>query len=162
MHAIFDMINLDNLTVIGNGSNNVCLTDGVYAIKIGNNNTDEYETMNRAYDHGLSVKPYNHAIGVELPEQIITALIAKYGENTSEYAVYPIIERKRANVLITDLATPIMPNYGESYTAELYHHAREIMRDLEFKFRMLMNEIWYDPHVWNIAMYNGNPVIIDF
>jgi hypothetical protein len=168
MASIFDRINMKKLRYVGSGSNNVCLTDGTYAIKIGNVSQYEADVMQNAYELGFSVPVYAYAESVEIPEEIMRFLrqydsYKAYGDSVQTWVFTGIITRKRANVLITKLVKPFMRhdyNYSQNYQDRAYAIATKLRQ----AYRLATNNTldWYDDHPWNMGKMDGRLVILDF
>lgn len=166
MDSIFDKINMSKLRYVGSGSSNICLTDGVYAIKIGIVAKCEADEMNKAYQHGLGVPVLEFKEHVSMPDAIL-ALLKKYptfyceGGKVAQCVFLDILESKYANVMIMPLIKPYMRHdyqYSRLYMARAY----TISKRLAAVYNQVTGNFWEDFHPWNMGKYNGNLVILDF
>lgn len=157
---------MSKLRIIGAGMNNVVLTDGTYAIKLGNVSSDEVNELIEAYQYDLGVKVHDYAWRAIVPQEILTLLtnnrrIPVYDNKERSSVVDRILQSGKANILITDLAKPmVIP--GKKYSARWHKIVENRVNKLVESYKLKTGKNWWDCHNYNIATYSGHAVIIDF
>lgn len=154
-------INWHNIRIIGAGQSAVTLTDGKYAIKVGNISKYDINTIESAARDGFSVPVFYFAQNRKVSKKILDVLrenmIPKYGDYVS-WSDYVNAYSYKADVAVLGLAEPLM-NHA-SYDGP--DNARAIAARLAREYANATGKRWSDAHQFNMGYYNGGLVILDF
>ena len=162
---MLDTINYGKLKTKGAGGSNVCFTDGVIAIKLGNVSQHEADLMNEAAKYELSIPVFYYGVNITVPEPIMYMLKnydrRYYYEHQEPTPVRRIKNTGHANILITPYARPLLDN-SKSYTFYWMYRDHTLTDLVRARYYKTFNKEWIDDHPWNLGYYKHNLVILDF
>lgn len=161
---MLDQLNYDNLSIIGCGKHAVCLTDGIYAIKIGRIQRGDVAQMQASGK--FSVPIYDYQERTELPEKIRSFLENKRFPITGATIKTPAyLKNKYVSILICGLAHPIISHdvdIDDDITPAENQRLYDICERLRKRYSKATGMVWMDFHPFNVGIYNNRYVILDF
>lgn len=165
MLTVMPEINYNALRVIGAGINTVVITDEKYAIKIGRIDEISLEELIKLSKHGIAVPIYYYGTDIDIQKTFFDFL-----KNTPIYSAGDIVSYEDyifdngtnvfTDILVVGLADTYQSHDNLVVEREYSQDIRDVIAQLSEKAWEL-NIRWTDDHIYNIGIYNGNPVILD-
>lgn len=158
-------LNYNRLEIVGAGCSGVVLSDGVFAVKIGSVEEDQYHRMITGAREGFCVPVYEYKRWAKIDDRIVTILqeseINCNGWST-DFSQY--INRGNdgyyADMLVMAVAEPLVST-DISQDSEEFQHATNVADRVRQVYREKTGKYWRDSHGYNIGLYNGCVVILD-
>lgn len=165
--SVLSKIKYSKLRVVGGGGSGVVVTDGKYAIKIGQITNFDYEMLTQAAAHGWAMPVLYFERGVQIDERIKCVIFDDRERERIGSAGYTADPE---GFFYDNGTTDIMVSlYAESYLPpQVALEGSE--RTREWKFAQKVREVlkeqtgmhWPDAHPWNLGVYRGGIIIFDF
>lgn len=163
--SVLNKIKYDQLRIIGAGANGIVLTDGKYAIKVGNLHDGDYENLNEAASYGFAVPVVYYERSIKIDPRIVDILRNQPAyRNGSEVDIEEYLsDNDRADMMISLLAKPYLDNNCYlSHDSDGRDRAYRVAYNVRDKYAEVSDNNWSDVHPWNLGIYKGALIILDF
>jgi hypothetical protein len=163
--SVLSKIKYSKLRVVGGGGSGIVITDGKYAIKIGDIRQSDFDKLNAAAEVGWAVPVLYFERGAEIDPRIITFLKSQVDLKNTWHrngAMY-LNKDNTADIMVMLVAQPFVSTelQGKVKGEELFA-LRAIAASVADAYNEATGKQWGDDHVWNIGIYRGGLIILDF
>lgn len=165
--AILAEINYDTLHVVAAGGSGAVVTDGTYAIKIGRISAMDYEQLSEAAAVGWSMPVLYHEQGAAIHPCIVEVLYREEQYLTAggwHAEAHGFLHMdNRADIMISMLVEPLIdPLIDYRRCDEEKSVLYKLATSIEVAFKEATGKRWWDSHPWNLGIYKGGIIILDF
>lgn len=161
--SVLNRIKYSKLRVLGAGANGIVMTDGKYAIKVGYIRGEEPNELNTAAKYGFAIPVVFSARSIRLDPRIVKVLrtseIKRDGHPVK--LEYYLSDDDIAGIMVSFVGQPYFDN-SCSVSSEERDRGYQLARKVRDKYMGVSQEYWGDCHPWNLGIYRGAIVILDY
>ncbi len=161
--SVLNKIKYSKLRVIGAGANGLVMTDGKYAIKVGMLYEGDYDNLTAAAKHGFAVPVVYFEERIKIDQRLMNFIESStFYRNGWEVDVSDYFTAAGyADMMISMLAQPYLDNNCE-VDGDDRQAAYAVAYEVQSAYQRKVNGHWGDVHPWNLGIYRGAIVILDF
>lgn len=163
--SIFSEIDYDALRVVGAGVAGVVLTDGKYAIKIGYIEEQSYTKLVKSAEYGFSQPILYFQRKTSIDQRFIDVIYrdtVKLGSGGYVSDPDEFLYNDGSDIMISLYVKPFINPPQKKLEGHARADAYQVASQLARAYAEKTDERWFDNHPWNIGIYAGGLIIIDF
>lgn len=171
--SVLSKIKYSKLRFVAAGGSGVVITDGKYAIKIGYISRDDYNDLAEAAEAGFAQPVLYHDQNVEIDQRMVDIIFAADPRNggaggddfdPDDFFKNDPLEKDRyiADIMVSLYVEPFLSPQEPLDDDDARSKAYKIATKVRDAYAKATKNYWSDSHPWNLGIYKGALIILDF